>query len=242
MGDSLTCRNCSSEIIGNFCHHCGQKSTVHKVTFKETFQDFIDTVFSINAPLIKTLKLLIINPGNLFKEYLTGKRKRYYKPVSFFIIVTLIYMVVRTLINYNPMTTAGVHVEGEVLVKAGKYMVKNINNFMFLLVFGLGIFLKLFFYKKNSLAEFIALSFYAVGIYTLIGLIAMFFLKYVDSKFKIIPVLLFMGYVIAAFSSFFNSRKFTTIIKIILVYALSFMVYSGVGFLFSFLIVWLKSS
>jgi len=44
------------------------------------------------------------------------------------------------------------------------------------------------------------------------------------------------------FSSFFNSRKFTTIIKIILVYALSFMVYSGVGFLFSFLIVWLKSS
>lgn len=242
MESSINCKNCSSEVIGSFCHKCGQKSSVNKVSFKETFQDFIDTVLSVNAPLITTTKILFVNPGILFREYLNGKRKSYYKPVSFFIITTLIYIIVRSLINYNPMTTAGVKVEGKILVDAGKYMVKNINNIMFLFVFALGVLFKLFFYRKNSLAEFIAISFYAVGVYTMIGLVSMFYLKYVDPQYTVIPIVVFMGYVIFAFSSFFKSRKITTILKIFLVYTLSFMVYSGIGFLLSFLIVWLKTS
>jgi len=242
MESSINCKNCSSEVIGSFCHKCGQKSSVNKVTFKETFQDFIDTVLSVNAPLITTTKILFVNPGILFREYLNGKRKSYYKPVSFFIITTLIYIIVRSLINYNPMTTAGVKVEGEILVDAGKYMVKNINNIMFLFVFALGVLFKLFFYRKNSLAEFIAISFYAVGVYTMIGLVSMFYLKYVDPQYTAMPIVIFMGYVIVAFSSFFKSRNFLTILKIVMAYMLAFMLYSGLGFLLSLLIVWLKSS
>ena len=242
MKNSLECKNCGFQIEENFCQFCGQRSSVYKVTFKETFTDLIDSVFSINAPLIKTIKLLFLNPGKLFRDFLDGKRKSYYKPVAFFIITTFVYLIVRSLINYNPMTTAGVKVGGELLIDAGKYMVKNINNIMFLFVFSLALFLKAFFRKRNNLAEFVAVSFYLMGVYTLIGLVAMFYLKYIDSSYKMLPVFLFYLYTVYALTSFLNSRKFFTIVKISLVYLFSFIMYSGIGFLLSFLAVWYKSS
>lgn len=241
MNESLHCRNCNAQLNGNFCHECGQRSSVYKVTFKETFQDLFNGLFTVNAPFIITIKLLFLNPGELFRNFLNGRRKNYYKPVSFFIVTTLLYVIVRSIINYNPMTTAGVNVQGEILADAGKYMVKNINNIMFLFVFTLGVFLKLFFFKKNSLAEFIAIAFYAVGVYTLIGLMSMFFLKYVGPRYKSIPILIFLLYIIYALTSFFKSRSFLTILKSILAYFLSFSLYTGIGFLVSFLIIWLKT-
>ena len=236
----MKCKNCNTDLSSNFCSNCGQRSSVNKVTFAETFQDFVDATFSFNAPLIRTTKLLLINPGKLFNDYLNGKRKSYYKPVSFFIITTLIYVIIRSIIDYNPMTTAGVNVDGKILEDAGQFMVKNINNIMFLFVFTLAFFLKLLFYKRNSFAEFIAISFYAIGVYTLIGLVSMFFLKHIGQQYKSIPIFIFLFYVLFAFASFFNSKSFATIIKLLFAYFLSFLLYSGFGFLLSLLIVWLK--
>lgn len=235
------CKNCNTELISNFCHECGQRSSVYKVTFKETFTDLADAMFSVNAPFVHTITLLFTNPGFLLKEYLSGKRKNYYKPVSFFIITTFIYLIIRSLINYNPMTTAGVKVGGELLIIAGKYMVKNINNIMFLFIFTFGLFLKVFFRKRQSLAEYIAVSFYSIGVFTIIQLITMFYLKYIDPEYTMLPVLVFYFYVVYAFTSFFKSRSFLTIVKISLVYMFSFAMYSAIGFLLSFLIVWLRS-
>lgn len=236
----MKCKNCNSELANSFCQYCGQRASVDKVTFSETFQDFVDAVFSVNAPLIKTSKLLIVNPGKLFREYLRGRRKNYYKPVSFFIISTIIYILTRSLISYNPFTTAGVEVDGKILAEAGQYMVKNINNVMFLFVFTLGLFCKIFFYKKYSLAEFVAISFYLVGFYALIGTVIMFYQKYFNGH-KMVPITIFFLYFIYAYSSFFQSKKILTILKIVLVYIFSFMFYTIFGFLISLLMVWLKN-
>lgn len=239
------CNNCHQEVIGDFCHHCGQRSGLGKITFKETFQDFVDMMFSVNAPLIKTQKLLITNPGKLLREYLSGKRKTYYKPVSFFIIATVIYIILRSLIQYDPMVGAVANspknFESSLFMKAGKYMVTNINNIMFLYVFTMALFLKTFFSRRNSFAEYVAIAFYLVGIYSIIGTIAMFYLKYVDPRYKMIPMLIFAFYMIYALTSYFKSKSFLTILKLLFTYLLSFAFYAGLGYALSFLIVWLKN-
>jgi len=246
MEGQTHCNNCQNEVTGPFCTHCGQRKGLAKITFSETFQDFMDMVFSVNAPLMRTFRMLLFSPGKLLREYLSGKRKTYYKPVSFFIITTIVYLIVRALIQYDPM-------EGMVVVgapkdfnqslfkSAGDFMVTNINNIMFLFVFTMGLFFKAFFSKRNSLAEFIAISFYLVGIYTIIGTLAAFYLKFVDPKYKMIPMIIFLVYVIYAFTSLFKSRSIFTIFKIIVAYILSFIFYAAFGYAFSFLIVWLKS-
>lgn len=151
MSTQGICKNCQATIQGNFCQECGQRKGIHKITFQETFQDFVDMVFSVNAPLVRTMKGLLYNPGRLFREYVSGRRKAYYKPVAFFIITTIVYIIFRSLIQYDPMQglvviDAPKNFNQSLFLKAGQYMVANINNIMFLFVFTMGLFLKAFFY------------------------------------------------------------------------------------------------
>lgn len=246
MDTKTYCENCGNEVTGPFCGNCGQRRGIGKITFKETFQDLVDMMFSVNAPLVKTQKLLVSNPGKLFREYLSGRRKAYYKPVSFFIITTIVYLIIRSLIQYDPMEGMAVvdapkDFNQSLFKKAGQFMVTNINNIMFLFVLSMGLFFKAFFRKKNTLAEFIAICFYLAGVYTVIGTLSAFYLKYIDPRYKMIPMLIFMVYVIYALTSFFKSRGLFTIIKILIAYILSFIFYAAFGYMFSFLIVWLKS-
>ncbi|MFT5892753.1 MAG: hypothetical protein ACI9Y7_002865, partial [Dokdonia sp.] len=67
---NVVCKNCKTEIAGNFCMHCGQSNKVTKITIKDTFLDFLNSIFSVNAPLLVTVKLLFLNPGKLFREFL----------------------------------------------------------------------------------------------------------------------------------------------------------------------------
>ncbi|MBT8181758.1 MAG: DUF3667 domain-containing protein, partial [Eudoraea sp.] len=152
------CRNCGTHVTNKYCENCGQRTSVYKVSFKETIHDFIDAAFSLNAPLFITLKQLIVNPGIVLREYLEGKRKKYYKPVAFFILTTVAYLVIRSAIGFDPFTDTVVEVEStqnnQLLTKARDFMLFNINKLLFIFVFTLALFSKLFFSKRYTLAEY----------------------------------------------------------------------------------------
>ena len=239
------CKNCNSKLEGKYCNVCGQRSSVHKITFRETFQDLIETLFSVNTPLWITLQMLIINPGKLFREYLEGKRKTYYKPVAFFILTTIVYIVLRSVIGYDPMGNTVIEqndkLDVNLFMAAGNFMVANINNILFLFVFSSGLSLKLFFIKEYSLAEYFAISFYIVGIYNLLGAIFMFYLNYVNPELKFLPAFLMLFYVFYALTSFYKDRKVLVVLKSILFYFTAYFFYVAFGYGLSFLIVWLKN-
>ena len=245
MRDKATCKNCNSEFSGSYCNTCGQRTSIHKVTFKETFQDFIDTMFSVNAPLWVTIKSLMLNPGKLFREYLSGKRKTYYKPVPFFILTTIVFVLVKTILNFDPMeNVARAHHEDlnlSLINDAGIFMAKNINNIIFTFVFSFAAMVKLFFYKQYSFAEYLAVTFYIIGFYILITTIAMFGIQYGDAQYKMVPFVLMFFYVFYVLLSFFQKRNFLTIFKIFLVYLFALIFYMILGYGISFLIVWFKS-
>lgn len=239
------CKNCGSEIQGSYCESCGQRTSVSKVTFKETFLDLIDTLFTINAPLLTTLKMLIVNPGKLFTEYLSGKRKTYYRPVTFFILMTLIYLVVRSLINFDPFGSTILSVDDpsvdQLATEARNYMLLHIDKLLFAFVFSLGLIMKLFFYKKNSLAEFLAISFFLLGMYTLLTIFNMFYIQYIDKTFQAMHILLMLLYFVYAMVSFFKKNKILVILKSVFAYVIAFFFYGFLAFGLSFIIVWIKN-
>jgi len=246
MKDALEkiCKNCEANTNSLFCENCGQKTTVDKITFKETLGDFFDTIFSVNAPLLITIKLLVINPGKLFREYLSGKRKTYYKPVAFFILISIIYLLIRSLINYNPFTSSTIQVSDEttrqLLSKAREFMLYNIDKFLFVFVFTLGLLLKFFFFRKRSFAEFIAISFYLLGFYTFITILNMFFIKFINNQIQFLAILVANIYFTYAMVSFFQKRKFLVAIKSLIVSFIAFFLYASTAFGISFLIIWFK--
>jgi hypothetical protein len=246
MTDEIkACKNCNQSIKSNYCENCGQRTSINKVTFKETFQDFVDMVFSVNAPLMLTLKMLIVNPGKLFREYLAGKRKKFYKPVAFFILTTIVFVLLKALLNFDPMANMAVagdmHLNQSLFNDAGIYMAKNSNNFIFIFVFSFAIMVKMFFYKKYSFVEYLAISFYIIGFYVVITTVLMPWLKYLGPKYNMISMVFMFFYVIYAMLSFFKKIIIGTIFKIFMAFFISLILYMFFGYGTSFLIVWLKT-
>lgn len=241
------CLNCGTILISKFCHHCGQKASVGRITFTETLKRFLSSAFSIEGPFFKTVRLLLINPGKVFREFIQGKRKTYYKPIAFFILTTAIYLILRALIAYDPLEgqMGAVDQEGvpEAVLKsreASRFMVTNINNIMFFLVISIGLNLKLFFRKQYNLAEYTTIGFYVSGVYILFSTLVMFINKFTALHLQSIQ-LLFLLLIIAYCSySLFQRRRFGAFLKYLLVGLLSILLYIILGYGFSFLVVSLR--
>ncbi len=218
-----------------------------KITFLETFQDLVDALFSVNAPLLVTLQGLIRNPGHLLRSYLAGQRKKYYRPVAFFILTTVVYILIRALIGFDPFRNEAFQVEeavdsGTKLMEARNYMLLNINNFLFIFVFTLAVLSKLFFYRPYSLAEFIAIAFYLLGIYTLITTLNMFFIMFISDKMQLLGIAIMLLYFLFVMSSLMKKPLILILLKSIIVYFLAFFTYFIMAFGLSYLIVLFKAS
>jgi hypothetical protein len=246
MSDRFTCKNCGHQDNGVYCSQCGQRASVGKITFKETLGDLADALFTVSAPLWVTLKGLVLRPGSTLRAYLSGKRKTYYKPVSFFVLSTLVFLLVGFLIDYDPFVNQTVRVndtsESLLLNQARDYYLTHINNFLFAFVFTLALFMKLFFYRQFSLAEFVAIAFYMLGIYTLIVTLNMFYIQYVDQNMQYLGLLVMWLYFIYAMVSLFPRRRLLTALKALVLFLPAMMGYFAIGFSISYLIVSLKAN
>ncbi|NND62693.1 MAG: DUF3667 domain-containing protein [Flavobacteriaceae bacterium] len=234
------CKNCSASTHSTYCSECGQRARVGAITIKETFGDLAASLFSLEAPIWRTLKLLFTNPGRLFREFLAGKRKQYYKPVTFFILTSFIYLLLRSWIDYDPFRDSTVVINdsgtSQNLTDARTFMITHIDKFLFVFVFSLGIFLKLFFYNQRRLAEFIAISFYLLGVYTLFVTLNMFYVQYIDDL-QFLGMLAMWLYFILSMVSFFQKRKIVVVLKSFFVFFFAFLVYVFIAFGLSYLIV-----
>lgn len=241
------CKNCGAIVKDSFCAQCGQRSSVYKVTLKETFNDLTDNFFSLSAPLPYTIRMLVLSPGLLFREYLSGKRKKYYRPISFFILSTLVYLFVRWVIDFDDYVEipVGVHKEKidlELFSHARDYMFQNIKSLAFILVFTLAVFMKLFFSKYYALAEYIAISFYLNGFYSLLATINLFFIKYVNPKIQFLAMGVMCAYFVYVMISLFQSKRRKVGLKSFVVYWLAYGVYAILAIIISYLIILFNQS
>jgi hypothetical protein len=241
-----SCKNCGYATSTRYCPNCGQRSSVDKVTLKETLEDLADNLFSLSAPLIITVKNLFINPGKLLREYLGGKRKKYYKPISFFILTTAVYLFLRWSIGFeirgeiNIDESAMDQVDPNALTQARDFMFQNINSLAFFFVLTMSLMLKAFFYKKYMFTEYVAVAFYLNGVYSMLATLNIFYIKFVNPQIQYFAILFMAVYFIYAVISFFQVRPVRVGLKSILAFFLAYAGYIFLAFNLSYLIVILK--
>ncbi|MEP0984632.1 DUF3667 domain-containing protein [Ekhidna sp.] len=238
------CLNCGSKTAENYCINCGQSTSVGRITFRETINDFFSSTFALEGPLFSTIRLLIVNPGKLFREFISGRRKNYYKPVAFFVVLTAVYLILREASGYDPfygqtqMKRENIPERAVLFVAASKFMVANINNILFFLVFSIGLTQKLFFYKKYNLAEYLVVGFFISGIYLLIGMAHILFTVFVIYVNPQINMLLLFLLILYASISFHRNMTFSSAIKHILASLMAVILYVILGYGFSVLMVY----
>ena len=85
------CRNCGTHVgAARFCGACGQSTTLHPLTVREFFHEFITHNVALEGALWRTLKALLLHPGSLTVEYLAGRRARYIAPLRLYLSFSLI--------------------------------------------------------------------------------------------------------------------------------------------------------
>ncbi len=241
------CLNCGTPLQGNFCVECGQLGSTGEISFKETINNFFAVAFALEGPLWLTIRMLIVNPGKLFREYIEGKRKTYYKSVAFFILTTVVYLTLRTLIGFDLLTDGAAKKDIEDLAAISpkihevfKLMSSNINNILFLLVLSIALMFKLFFRKMYNLAEYTCIALFIVGIYTMAKTITMFIDKFTKIEIDSIEFGILFIFIFYSSFSLFQQKSVRTIIKYALVSFFSLVFYIIFALVFFFLIVSLK--
>jgi Protein of unknown function (DUF3667) len=92
------CLNCGAPLIGKYCHVCGQKAHVNRLTAKALMEEVVHFFTHAEETFFKTTLHYIIKPGITSLNYIEGKRKRYQKPVSYFLIWTGVYILLHNFI------------------------------------------------------------------------------------------------------------------------------------------------
>ena len=93
--ESRVCPACDTEYQGNFCPRCGQSSKIEKrMSLWKTFLLFIDVWGVGNSGMFHTIRDLILRPGYLISDYLTGKRSAYFPPFKLLFLLTTLSLVV----------------------------------------------------------------------------------------------------------------------------------------------------
>lgn len=90
------CRNCGTPLKGRHCYCCGQPVTGLVRPLRNLLGDLMDSVFNIDARIVRTLGPLFTKPGFLSREYFAGREVRYVTPVRlFFFLCILAFFVAR---------------------------------------------------------------------------------------------------------------------------------------------------
>ena len=87
------CLNCGEEFTAPrpmFCPACGQESNVKPPTMMEFAQQFGGGFLALEGTLWRTLKRLLFQPGELTREYLAGRRRRYIPPLRMYLTISLV--------------------------------------------------------------------------------------------------------------------------------------------------------
>ncbi len=89
----MTCTNCSTETVGQYCHACGQKAESDRYTTRGLLRDFFFSVVDLEKGLPNTILKLTIQPGNSIRAVIKGERKNLYPAFKYLLLVGAVVII-----------------------------------------------------------------------------------------------------------------------------------------------------
>lgn len=95
------CANCGHEYEGNYCPVCRQEAGDGRITWEWVRKSLLEVWGMDSRSLPRTLLHLLLRPGYLIGDYISGHRQVCYKPLNMLFIVALIYAIVKQLLGVS---------------------------------------------------------------------------------------------------------------------------------------------
>ncbi len=102
-GDPETCLNCGTQLVGAYCHACGQDAHIHR-TIVAFMHDLLHGALHFEGKLWRTLPMLALRPGQLTRRYIEGARARFVSPMALFLFSVFLMFAVFQLVGITAPT------------------------------------------------------------------------------------------------------------------------------------------
>ncbi|HMS65061.1 MAG TPA: DUF3667 domain-containing protein [Ignavibacteria bacterium] len=233
----MVCKNCNNEFEGNYCNNCGQRSVKDRITLKEIISDFFQSFTHVDKGIIFLIKDLFIRPDKVSKEYIAGRRKKYFSPFKYLIFTVTLSAFIT--LKFSSYELTGINIITENISKYqhfmnsfAVFMYKYLNILLFFII-PVSSFFSYLIYKKSgyNYAENLIFNSYIAGQRYIIYLIfsPLLFIPGKEWHFEEIYLIFWNIYFIYSFQRFFGGKIALNIVKYILVLLLSFVIIQGLS-------------
>jgi hypothetical protein len=90
---TITCKHCGNQFHGNYCNQCGEKvHAEHHKRVGHILEETFHFITHLDGKLFRNLWAIFTRPGKLSLDYCNGIRKKYFKPISFFLLCVVLYL------------------------------------------------------------------------------------------------------------------------------------------------------
>ena len=99
--ESRTCSSCGTVYQGNYCPRCGQSARVGRFSFKKAALLFLDVWGMGNRSMFRSIRDLMLRPGFMIRDYLSGMQSAYFPPFKMFFLLAAFSLVVEHGFNFG---------------------------------------------------------------------------------------------------------------------------------------------
>jgi Protein of unknown function (DUF3667) len=115
---ATVCPNCGTEFLDDYCHKCGEKRHhSEELTFRHFVLHATHELSHVDTKIFATLRYLFTRPGFLTQEFIAGRRLRYMRPFSLFLIAVAVFFLVdsfKPVSHYNIQKLTAEDKKGEI--------------------------------------------------------------------------------------------------------------------------------
>jgi hypothetical protein len=225
-----TCINCSTNFDSNYCPNCGTSAKIARIDKKFVLHEFQHGILHFEKGFLYTLKELLLSPGHSIRRFIQGNRVKFYKPIGFLIVCSIIYSVLSHKLNPTPAPA----IENENIAKVFEWISEHYNYSNIIEILFISLTLKWFFKKTNYnyFENFVLLS-YLTGFGMLIGafLIIVAYLSKLDIFNTLFPIVA-VFYTVWAIGQFYDHNGWGTYLKSFIAYTVGFLLFVVSAILF----------
>lgn len=221
--DTLICKNCGNQFHGSFCNQCGQKQITERYTVKHIINVAFSS-FDLHRGVLFTAKSLFVDPGKVINDYLGGKTKCYYNPISYLLIIASVYAILMVWFNAfddnleNMNDVLGMEQKQTQLQSIINLYIKRYISFISILILPFYSIASKWIFKKHKLnyAEHLIINSYAIAQYLLIFTILLIIFIYVPG---FISIMMPLGFVVFVAYYTYASKRIYNISFIVSLYS-----------------------
>ena len=86
--DAEACVSCGAQRRGEWCHACGERRhTPEQLSLRHSLRELGDDVFDVDSRAVRSVRMLLFQPGALTLEFIRGRRRQYLGPLRMYLTV-----------------------------------------------------------------------------------------------------------------------------------------------------------